>query len=182
MKPAAIANRGYARNERERLILVDAGLSDDHIYMEGRGSEALDRIRMRQGELLGTVGGLRALGDSRRDIVAAVQHFHEMGAAIIDVMTGRRSDQHGAEMLDRALTRLRGELVMPEGKAAAMQARSVRARVGGRMPRRQALAIWRDPKLTIGEAIKRMTGWSARTAYTLLGKRGLPSGRMGKKE
>lgn len=161
---------------------MDAGLPDEHIYMHGCGVEALGRIKMREGERLATVGGLRALGDSRHDIVAAVQHFHKMGAIIVDVMTGRRSDQHGVEMLDRALARLKGELVMPEGKAQAMQAKSVRARVGDRMPQRQAMVIWRDPKLTIGEAVKRMTGWSARTAYMRLGKRGLPRGRLGKKE
>ena len=179
MKRMAIAQRGYCRNERERLILVDAGLPDEHLYLEGRGAESLDRIKMKPGELLATVGGLRALGDSRRDIVAAAQHIHKMGAAILDVMTGHRSDQHGVDMLDRALARLRGELVMPVGQAESMQAKSVRARIGKRMAMREAMKFWRDPRLTTGEAIKRMSGWSARTAYLRLGKRGLPSGRLG---
>ncbi len=182
MRRKAIAHRGYARNERERLILMDAGVTDDHIYLKGRGAESLARITMRQGELLATVGGLRALGDSRHDIVAEVRRFREMGAAILDIETKWRSDQQGAEMLDRALARLRGEITMPPGKAQDMQAKSVRARLGKRMPQREALTYWRDPRLATGEAIKRMTGWSTRTAYVKLGKRGLPSGRMSKRD
>jgi len=72
-----------------------------------------------------------------------------------------------------------GRPIMPPGKAESMQAKSVAARIGKRMPERQALTIWRDPNLTIGEAIKRMPGWSPRTAYLRLGKRGLPTGRRG---
>ena len=180
MPKKLIAQRGYCRNERERLILLDVGMPDHRIYLEGRGAESLDRIMMRQGELLATVGGLRPLGNSRHEIVAQVVRIRKMGAAIIDVETKQRSDRHGAEMLDRALARIKGEITMPPGKAETMQRKSVRSRIGDRMPMRQALAIWRDPKLTTGEAIKRMTGWSARTAYLRLGKRGLPSGRLGK--
>src|SRR5580765_3526044 len=168
MKNPAIAQRGYARNEREELILIESGLKPEQIYLEGRGHETLSRIGMRSGELLATVGGLRVLGDSRREIVAAVQRIHKVGAAVIDVESRRRSDRHGVEMLDRALARLLGEIYMPDGKAKAMQTRSVRSRVGSRMGMR--------------EAIKQMAGWSARTAYLRLGKRGLPSGRLGKKD
>jgi hypothetical protein len=178
----AKAARGYARNGRDELILIDSGLKADRIYLEGRGFETLARINMRPGELLATVGGLRALGDSQRDIIEAARRFHDAGAAVLDIETGWRSDQRGAEMLDRALMRLRGERVMPEGKAAAMQAKSVKARIGDRMPRRQAAMIWKDPRLTIGEAIAQMPGWSARTAYALLGPRGLPVGPRGRKD
>ncbi len=177
---SAKPTRGYARNEREELILVAAGLKPDRVYREGRGAETIDRVHMRAGELLATVGGLRALGDSRRDIVEAVRRLHDQGAAVLDVETGFRSDRRGAEMLDRALAKLMGERVMPPGKAVAMQAKSLKARIGHRMPEREALKHWRDPRLTIGEAIQLMTGWSARTAYEHLGPRGLPAGPRGK--
>ncbi len=73
-----------------------------------------------------------------------------------------------------------GRPIMPPGKAVAMQAKSLKARIGHRMPEREALKHWRDPRLTIGEAIQLMTGWSARTAYQHLGPRGLPAGPRGK--
>ena len=158
---------------------MDFGLTPDRVYLEGRGHESLGRIRMRSGEILATVGGLRPLGNSRHAIMAELARIHAAGASVLDVATSQRSDHNGAEMLDRALARLRGEIVMPPGKAESMQAKSVAARIGKRMPERQALTIWRDPNLTIGEAIKRMPGWSPRTAYLRLGKRGLPTGRRG---
>jgi len=172
---------GYARNEREEAILTDFGLNPDRVYLEGRGAEALGRIRMRSGEVLATVGGLRALGDSRQAIMAELARIHESGAVVFDVATSRRSDQNGAEMLDAALRRLRGESVMPPGKAEAMQAKSLKARIGNRMPARQAMTFWRDPNLTIGEALQRMPGWTSRSAYNHLGKRGLPVGPRGKR-
>jgi len=179
-KAIARAQRGYARNARDEAILISSGLKAETIYLEGRGSERLGRIRMRPGELLAAVHGLRALGDSQRDIVAEASRIHAMGAAVLDIDTGQRSDRNGVEMLSAALTRLRGEIVMPPGKALAMQAKSIRARVGHRMAQREAMTIWRDPRLTIGEAIARMPGWSARTAYLRLGRRGIPAGRRGK--
>ncbi len=181
-KAIARAQRGYARNARDEAILLASGIKAEAIYLEGRGSETLGRVRMRASEVLATVHGLRALGDSRRDIVAEVARIHEAGAAVLDVETGLRSDRDGVAMLDRALARLRGERVMPEGKAASMQRRSVKARVGDRMPKREALGHWRNPRLTTGEAIELMTGWSARTAYIQLGARGLPVGPRGKRD
>ncbi len=158
---------------------MDFGLKPERVYLEGRGAEALGRIRMRSGEVLATVGGLRALGDSRQAIMAELARIHGGGASVLDVATSQRSDHNGAEMLDATLRRLRGESVMPPGKAETMQAKSVKARVGGRMPDRQAITVWRDPNLTIGEALQRMPGWSSRSAYVRLGKRGLPVGPRG---
>jgi hypothetical protein len=176
MAKNAIAQRGYARNERDELLLLSLGLNSERIYLEGRGAETLDRIIMRQGELLATVGGLRALGNSRRDIVAATRRVHDMGAAVLDIETMARSDQRGAEMLDRAIADLNGELSMRPGQAREMQRKSVRSRIGDRMSQREAMKHWRDPRLSNGEAIRRMPGWSVRTAYMKLGKRGLPCG------
>src|SRR5262245_42164081 len=115
---------GYARNEREEAILAHFGVDPDRIWLEGRGAERLGRINMREGEILATVGGLRPLGDSRQEIVAQEERIRAVGAVILDVTNGLRSDQAGVFMLDAALRRLRGERVMPPGKAAAMQLKS----------------------------------------------------------
>lgn len=179
-KAIARAHRGYARNARDEAILISSGLKAETIYLEGRGSETLGRIRMRAGELLATVHGLRALGDSQRDITVETRRLHEMGAAVLDIDTGHRSDRNGVDMLDAALRKLRAERVMPEGKAQMMQRKSVKARIGDRMPKREAMTHWRDPRLTTGEALLRMPGWTKRTAYHDLGPRGLPVGPRGK--
>lgn len=171
---------GYARNAREERVLLNLGLKAARIYVEGRGAETLAKVSLRKGDELHTVLGLRALGDSRYDLVTEVDRIHALGAVVVDAQTRQRSDRDGVAMLDAALRQIRGERVMPPGKAERMQAASVKIRTKGRMPAREALAIWRDPKWTTGEAIERMRGWSARTAYVRFGKRGLPTGRRGK--
>src|SRR5262245_65246201 len=84
---------GYARNEREEAILTDFGIDPDRIWLEGRGSETIGRVNMRQGEILATVGGLRPLGNSHRDIVAQEERIRRAGAVVLDVTSGLRSDQ-----------------------------------------------------------------------------------------
>ncbi len=40
----------------------------------------------------------------------------------------------------------------------------------------QALAVWKQPELTVKQALKRMKGWTLSSAYRWLGRRGLPPG------
>lgn len=137
---------------------------------------------MRRGEELKVVEGLRALGNSRKEIVAAVAMIHGLGAVVVDAETGKRSDKNGVEMLDAALAKIRGEKTIGSAaNARAMQAKSVATRTKGRMPERQAMAIWKDPTLTAGEALAKMRGWERGTAYAALGKRGVPTGRRSTK-
>ena len=174
--------RGYARNQEDEQRLIATGIKASSIYREDRGSEQWGKWNLRSGELLGVVDGLRALGDNRRDIMAAVREIHGWGAVLIDVENGMRSDRKGAEMLDEAMARIRGEKTMKSKKQARdMQAKSVRSRTKGRMPMREALVVWRNPILTVVEAIDEMPGWSMRTAYDKLGNRGIPPGRRSKK-
>jgi len=174
-------HRGYARNARDETKLLAFGLKPRAIYVEGRCAETLSEIRMRPGELLATVGGLRALGNSRQTIIAALHRVHAADAAVLDIETSCRSDKRGAEMLHHALARIKGEATMANGQATEMQAKSVKARLKGRMPIREAMAYWRNPDLRNVDAIALMRGWSDGTAYKMLGKRGLPSGRRGKR-
>jgi hypothetical protein len=172
-------NRGYARHAKDEQRLIAAGLKERKIYLEGRGNESWGKWSMRKGEQLAVVDGLRALGSSRAQMVAAVSRVHGWGAVVVDAETGKRSDQDGVEMLDEALARIKGERSIGN-RARSMQVASVAARTKGRMPQREALKIWRDPALTSGEAIQRMAGWERGTAYKVLGKRGLPVGRRPK--
>lgn len=169
--PQATGNaiRGYARNAADEKRLRDAGVKT--IYRADKG-ETPGRFKMRKGELLGVVDGLRAFGEARRDLIAAERMIHGWGAVIADVETGLRSDRNGIEMMARALGPNR-----PSAEFKEMQAKSVRERVKGRMPKREALAIWRNPKLSVREAIELMKGWTQTTAYNQLGKRDVPAGR-----
>jgi hypothetical protein len=172
--------RGYARNGRDEQRLIKAGLKAKDIYVEGRGKEGFGNWRMRNGETLHVVEGLRALGNSRREIVDKFAMIRGWGATIEDAETGERASDDGVAMLDKALAKLKGERTIA-GRAEDMQAASVRARTKGRLEERKAQIIWQDARWTVGEAIARMPGWSLTTAYKAFGKRNLPIGRRGSK-
>ncbi len=48
----------------------------------------------------------------------------------------------------------------------------------GRMPKADALVIWRNPKLSTDEALDLMKGWKQATAYTTFGKRFAVAGHL----
>lgn len=170
---AIVIARGYAATKTDKERLAAAGIKTIYRAYDG---ETLDRFKMRRGEYLGVVNGLRAFGEGRRDMAAAVKIVHSWGATVIDAETGLCSRRDGVEMLHRALS--------PKGPsaefAAQMQEASVKARVKGRMGRREALILWRNPKLSTAEAIELMTKWTQATAYKQLGKRDVPAGRRKK--
>lgn len=163
-------SRGLARNEKDEKRLRAAGVTKP-IYRMDKGEE-LGRFKMRKGESLGVVDGLRIFGEAKRDMIWAVKLVHSWGARIIDVETGLCSGKDGAEMVINALAPRR-----PSEEYRRMQAAGVRERVKGRMPQHEALKIWRNPNLSVKEAISLMTKWSQATAYLQLGKRDAVPGR-----
>jgi hypothetical protein len=124
-KALGTISRGYARHEKDELRLRAVGIKT--IYRGDRG-ETIDKFKMRRGELLGVINGLRAFGETRRDMVEAVKHIHAASAAIIDVESGNRSDRNGVELLNWALAKF---IPTPE-QARAMQEASMVARLKGR--------------------------------------------------
>lgn len=176
IKATGIA-KGFARGLSDEKRLRAAGIITA-IYRADQGQLPGNRqgqFKMRRGELLGVVDGLRAFGEAKRDMVAAEKLIHGWGAAVIDAETGLRSDRNGIEMLALALGPNR-----PSAEFKSMQAASVCERVKGRMPKREALVIWRNPKLSVSEAIELMPKWTQSTAYKQLGPRGVPAGRRTK--
>jgi hypothetical protein len=170
--PKAI--RGYARNEKDAKRLEAAGLLPRQIYRADKG-QTLDKFKMRQGEYLGVVDGLLAFGKGRRDIGAAVKTIHLWGAAVLDVETGCRSNQHGVKMLNAAL-----DPPKPSAEYMAELARQKaekRRDANGVMSKRDAIVHWRNPKLSVKEAIDLMHGWKTANAYKVLGRRDVPAGR-----
>lgn len=186
--------RGYVRDfplwpaERQIELLVKAGLSKRHIYVEGSGAMTLSAIRMRRGETLGVAGGLRVLGTNRKDIVAAVGKLHAASAAILDVMTGERSDKDGVAMLDRALAKIHGEKTI-KTKANARAMGAIGGKAKGRAAKRlrmaqgEARSYWFDKSIrTNTEALAMMRGWTPITAWRKFGPSGRPPGAPGKPE
>ncbi len=169
--------KGYARNAGDEKRLLAAGLPAKDIYREDSGAEQWGNWRLRTGEELWIVNGLLSFVTNRRAMMKALDTVEAWGAVIVDAETGLRSDKNGAKLLDLGLRKRHGEMAMKPGQAEEMQEASVAARTKGRMPKRQALVLWRNPELKTAQAIKRMKGWSRGTAYRAFGKRGVPSGR-----
>jgi len=176
-KPAPFATRGYARHEKDAKRLEAAGLLPRQIYRADKG-QTLDKFKMRPGEYLGVVDGLLAFGSGRRAIGLAVKLVHSWGAAVLDVETGCISTQHGVKMLNAAI-----DPPKPSKEYMAELAREKaekRRKELGVMAVREATIIWRNPKLSVKEAIDLMHGWKPANAYKVLGKRDVPAGRRPK--
>ena len=172
--------RGYARTQSDEKRLKAAGVLK--IYREWVPSESWGKFKMRVGEGLGVVDGFRAFGITRGAIMAKVRTVHGWKAVVIDAETKERSDQNGAEMLDRGLSRYANETRAPTpAQARRMQARSVRARTRNRTPRREAAYKWlHSPGLSNEQIEDELIGWSWRALYDAFGPRGLPPGRRKK--
>lgn len=172
---------GYARNAAEEKMLIAAGIPASRIYLEGRRAESVDKIRARPGDEVATVHGLRALGNSRRAILANLGHIHAMGAVVMDIETEDKSGPgRGAEMLNRALSRIHGEEAIAN-RAHEMQRAQAIAKSRRRLAATKAERVWRDKTLSNKEALAKMWGWSQNVAYSHFKARGLPIGRRGKK-
>jgi len=176
-KPAPYATRGYARHEKDAARLEATGLTPRQIYRVDKG-QTLDRFKMRKGEYLGVVDGLLAFGPGRRAIDKAVKLVHSWGARVLDVETGKDSCNHGVSMLNVAL-----DPPKPSKEYMAELAREKaekRRKELGVMGVREATIIWRNPKLSVKEAIDLMHGWKPANAYKVLGRRDVPAGRRPK--
>lgn len=156
--PIKIA-RGFARDEKDERRLRAVGVRT--IFRADKG-EGLERVKMRDGEYLGVVDGLKALADHRAIIAKEVKKIHDAGATVIDAETGLQSRVDGVEMMRLALA--------PKGiskeKSAEFQAQSVKSRLDdGRMDERRAKALWHDDRYKL-EQFEELTGWPRATAYS----------------
>lgn len=160
--------RAYAQNEIAEAKLIALGVPERKIYRAWKG-QTLDRVSLRSGELLGVIGGLRGLidGDSKKEIVKAIDRVHDQGATVIDLETGYESRKDGVKMMHLAFA--------PKGPepdvAREMQAKAAKKRRGGQMPEADAERIWDDPRYkTRGHALEAM-GWRSATAGKVFGPR-----------
>lgn len=183
MRTGYVEDQPGFSQKRQEEILIAAGVPARRICGKGHNAATLDdALRLLRGdEVLECAAGLRALGSSRIAIMEAHALVRKAGRAILDPETGMRSDRDGAEMLDRALAKIRYEKTMPsEGRAKEIGALGGKARAAqireGRLSETKAKAIWFNIHLSTGQAIERMPGWSKETAYRYFGKRGRKPG------
>ena len=169
----AIPARWYAQDEKALKRLTALGVPKGKIYLGYTKAEHWSRIIMRKGEHLGIVGGLRAFG-GLRDIPKAVARFHDQGATVVDVETSLDTRTHGVAMRDDATKPQRQsqeyDWLLAEERADARRKKS------GKMLKREAYIVWRNPKLSIAEKAD-LTGWPPSTLNAVFGPSGAPAGR-----
>lgn len=182
---------GYAEDQpgfsqkRQEAILIASGVPANRICGKGHTAATLaSALRILRGkEVLETASGLRALGSSRKVIMEQLAVIKKAGRVVMDTETKERSDADGAEMLDRALAKIRYEKTMPgperakEIGAKGGKAKGINA-ARKRMAENSARRIWLDKRIaTNAEAVAKMEGWSRETAYSHFGPSGRPPGR-----
>ena len=163
--PATKITRGYARDQKDFDRLKAAGVKT--IYRADKG-ETLDKFRLRAGETLGVVDGLRAFGKHSAKMRDAVKTVHGWGASIVDVDSGLNSRSDGVEMHAKAT--IPASLMTPE-RAREMQEASAKKRTDGRWSPADAKRAWHSGAIKDGDEFKALTGWPPSTAYNKFGPR-----------
>jgi len=133
----------------------------------GADGEVPGKFRLRKGETLGVVDGLRAFGSQRKEMAAAVKLVHSWGATIVDADTGMNSRDDGVEMLDAALTPQR----LTSEQASAMAKLMHAKKKDGRAEDSVALRAWHNPNIIDAVQFRELTGWPESTAYAKFGPR-----------
>jgi hypothetical protein len=108
------------------------------------------RAAGRWGKIVGMIGGFRPFGESRTAMMAGYAQAKALGGIIVDPLTGHRSDQDSAEMLDAALKRLHREKAEPPEGYDEIGRRGAEGRWkaihGERVPKKTAKKAWHDHK------------------------------------
>jgi DNA invertase Pin-like site-specific DNA recombinase len=175
--------RGYVRPSgrvgRAKQIAEMGRHLIEVIYVEGEDETAEDAIRsLREGDEL-CVTTLDRLAAKRSEIMPRIEGVHSRGAAVVELLTGRRSDDPKAlpHMIVEAF-----EMLLRDHRHQQRKAGKKHGALGGRptdkrMPEAEARVIWRSAELPDpNDAIAKMWGWSIRDAYRKLGPRGLRAG------
>ena len=163
--------RGFVASEADRAKLAQASGLALHEIRTG------EIPNMRKDEALAVLG-LQDLGKTRFEIAEAVAKIRAAGAHVIEYPSGRIAGD-GVGMLNDALSRHHGaQRGMTPERAAEMAKSREAAKRKGRMPKTQAIKIWRASRYkSYFDALKHMPGWNKMSAYKELGPRNTGTGR-----
>lgn len=133
-------------------------------------------LRSLDADCVALVTTMGRLGSTRQEIAAAVKRIHKAGSHLVEIVTGRRSDDIEALpiMMADAADELSGVRQRRFDSKGAKEARAAQLQVPfDRLPKSHALVIWRDVEKypTAGDALAAMPGWALRTAYKHLRER-----------
>lgn len=152
----------------------------DPYYVEGEHETAMDAVRsLREGDEL-CVTSLDRVSSKRTALRQMVEEVHGRRAVIVELWTGRRSDDVSAlpgMMADafEALLRDHRHQQRRLGRETGKQGGRPRKE---RLPEPQAKVIWRSLEYPEEwQALQHMPGWTQRSAYRWLGPRGIRVGR-----
>jgi hypothetical protein len=163
--------RGFVKNEADRAKLVEAA------GIPMRDIRTGEVPTMRKGEALAVLS-VGDLGEDRFEIAERVAVIRAAGATVIEFPALRVAGD-GVQMLNDALSRKHGAArkMTPELASAMAKARET-AKRKGRMPKAQAIKIWRASRYkSFVDALAHMPGWNKMSAYNELGPRNTGAGR-----
>lgn len=149
-------------------------------YVEGENETAQDAVRsLREGDEL-CVTTLDRLTVKRTALREMIEEVHKRGAVIVELWTGRRSDDVAAlpGMIAEAFEALLRDHRHQQRRAGRKTGKRGGRKKLDRMDEKEAKAIWRSLEYPEDwRALQHMPGWTQRTAYRWLGPRGIRVGR-----
>jgi hypothetical protein len=137
------------------------------------------------------VSEMHRLAPDAEALRAVLRQLKAKDVTILEAVTGRYSTKSESEMVFDAFAWYRSKGLTAEAAAQlgrfGAAASPVTKPLAGRMPVREALAIWRDPKLTTEAALNTINAdpryddeYSLSAAYRYLKPRGVGAGRPAK--
>lgn len=165
----------------QRKALIEAGVTEQAIYTDGRGAETLDACinSLRPGDEL-VVSSLGRLTNTRKALAALIDRLHvQKKVVIVEALTGRRTDD--TAVLHRMILDAVDEIATDRRTLTHAEAVQY-GKLGGAAVRKMNVSdeegqkIWDDVSILTTEALERI-GCTSSTAYRRFGKRGLGAGR-----
>lgn len=177
--------RGYVRasprvREKPQIdMLTEYGVSRNSIYVQSDEEDVTDFLRsLREGDEACVVT-LDRLAKRRSDLQVYMQEIEKRQAILVEAKTGRRAETV-ADVRDMIFDAV--NMLARDGVAQRPDVGRLNGILGGRpknerMADEQAREIWTDGRYTVDDALMKMTGWTMRSAYRVLGPRKVGGGR-----
>lgn len=166
--------------DRQREILLRAGIPEARIWTEGHKGETLEKAaKAARSNPLEMAGGFRALGINPKQIMDKLPLIE--GVTVMDAETG---ETNGAKLVTQALHAIRyGRNKIAEEDAERGRRNRAEKLKERRCPEAQAKAMWLDPQIPTNDEAARLINkgyevpWTTQTLARWFGKSGRRIGR-----